>query len=106
MGNCLGTEEKQKSYPPSQQDLNASQNPSGIVSPNSVDIHLSNDHSRPLPSTPKAKGESEWENVFCQLLYFYTPISIDWGHIVFGLSVCPLVCLEKLVHWLQLLNGK
>ena len=31
--------------------------------------------------------------------YFHAPALIDQGHIVFGSSVCLLVCLQKLLHW-------
>ena len=37
---------------------------------------------------------------------FYTPASIDRGHIVFGLSVFSFVCPQKLLHWPYLLISK
>ena len=36
-------------------------------------------------------------------LSFYAPASIDRGHIVFDLSVCLFLCLQKLQHWKYLL---
>lgn len=57
MGNCLGKEEKQPKYPPSQLDLNRSQSQAQTaVSPNGINVSI--DHTRPLPSTPKVKGKS------------------------------------------------
>lgn len=68
MGNCLSTDDKPPKYPPSQQDLNRSTS-QAPVSPNGVQVSI--DHTRPLPSTPKAKGEnqSNWITVFDVPLY-------------------------------------
>ena len=41
-----------------------------------------------------------------RMIDFYAPVSKDRGHIVFGVSVCLSVCLQKLSNSPYLLNAK